>query len=507
MSNTPPAPEQDDAAQTEPQVEALETEETEEAEENNLPANEVAVEEIATLKKKVTITIAEEKVVAKRDEMFGELGDTAQIPGFRVGRAPRRLLEKRFGKDVSQDVRNSLVGESIGEAIEEADLKTLGEPDLKLDDIVLPEAGDLEFSFEVEVQPEFQVPSTEGMEVELVKLAVDDAKIDAQLDNIREGQARYEKTEGAAGEGDGVVAAAKITGEEIAFETPRVEVRVAPSVVEGIALPKIGDDLAGKKVGDVVTIKATVTDTHPNEDWRGKDVEVELTIHEVSQRVLPTLDDAWATEAGFDSVGDLRDHVGEQLSQRLEMDQQKNLRDQVCEKMLAAADFALPEDFLKRHTAQAVQRKAVELMQYGIPQEKIQELLAELQASAEEETRKNLRLSFILGKIAEEKDIDVDESEVNARIAQMAAQYRRRPERLRQELTADGSLEQVRVSLVEEKALDSILGDVKVTEVDAPAEEEKKPAAKKAAKKKTAKKAAKKTVKKAAKKPAKKTEE
>ena len=133
--------------------------------EDNLPKNTVEVEDAGTLKKKITVTVYRDKIDAKRDEMFGELGTSAQVPGFRIGRAPKRLLEKRFGKEVSQDVRNSLIGESVGEAIKETELKTLGEPDIKLDEIELPDTGDLSFSFEVEVAPEFDLPKLKGIPV------------------------------------------------------------------------------------------------------------------------------------------------------------------------------------------------------------------------------------------------------------------------------------------------------------------------------------------------------
>ena len=117
---------------------------------------DVSIQDVGTLKKKITVTIPRTDIDGKRDEMFGELSSSAQIPGFRVGHAPKKLIEKRFGKEIGQDVRNSLIGESIGDAIEQAELKTIGEPDINLDEIELPEEGDMQFDFEVEIEPESQ---------------------------------------------------------------------------------------------------------------------------------------------------------------------------------------------------------------------------------------------------------------------------------------------------------------------------------------------------------------
>jgi len=136
---------------------------------------QINVEDAGTLRKKVTVTVPADRIAAKQSELFGELSRTAQVPGFRIGRAPRRLIEKRFGKEVVQDVRNAIIGESLGRAIEKSELNTLGEPDLDLDKIQLPEAGDMTYDFQVEVKPEFDLPELEGIEVEKQTVEVDDA--------------------------------------------------------------------------------------------------------------------------------------------------------------------------------------------------------------------------------------------------------------------------------------------------------------------------------------------
>ncbi|HPS53183.1 MAG TPA: trigger factor [Phycisphaerae bacterium] len=464
---------------------------TEETQEEKTPIS-VVVEDSGTLKKKVTVTVPADRITAKRDELYGELNTSAVIPGFRVGHAPRRLLEKRFGKEVGTDVRNGLVGDSLGEAIEDAELKTLGEPELKIDDIVIPEQGDLEYSFEVEVEPEVEMPELDGIELKKETETVDEAKIDDYIENIRQGQARY--TEAAesepAQEGDSIVASAKITGDGIEFENPRVMLRVAPSYVEGIALPEAANDLLGKKTGDVVTIKTTVPESHAKEDWQNKEVSIELTVNKVSHRHVPELNEEFAKQMGFDSIAELKKYVGERLEANLESQTQQKLRQQVCDYLLEKTSFEMPEGLLKRQTAYTLQRQVINLMQMGVPQEKVLERKAEMESSAREEAHKSLRLSFILGKVAEKNKTEVNESEINSRVAQIAMQYGRRPERMRQELAADGSLGQVAQALLEEKVIDSILETAKIEEVAA-AKAEKKPAAKKAAKK-TAKKAEKK---------------
>ncbi len=464
----------------------------------SLPENRVDVEDAGTLKKKVTVTVPRERIDAKLDEVFGELHQSVQVPGFRVGHAPRRLLEKRFGNEVGEDVRNALVGESVGGAIEQAELKTLGEPDIDLDAIELPEEGDMSFSFEVEVAPEFELPELEGIPVEKPVMEVTDERIDEQLEQMRQSQASYEAAEAPAEKGDAVTVDAVISGEGVEeLKRDDLELRVAAGQVEGIPLLELPDKMEGKAAGDTVELTAKVPESHPNEDWQGKEVNIALTVKQVRKRSLPEVDDAFAQSIGFDTAGELRDYIASGMESRLQDEVQRHMRNQVCEYLLENTDFELPEGVAKRHSARVLQRRYVDLLYRGVPREQVDENMAQLQAEADKQAESDLKLSFILSKVAEQEGVEVDEAEINAHIAQMAASYGRRPERLRQELESEGNLEQVAVTIKEEKALDKLLDEAKVTEVS---EEElrkrqeesseqdqdtddKKPAGKKAAKK------------------------
>ncbi len=435
-------------------------------EQQDEPQLDVAVEDAGTLKKKVSVTVPRERIDAKMDEMFGELSTSAQVPGFRIGHAPRKLIEKRFGKEVSADVKNSLVGETLGQAIEKADLKTLGEPDINLEEIELPDDGNMEYSFDVEVQPEFELPELEGIEIQKPKIEITEERIDEGIDNVRENFATFEATEEPVEEGDVLNVDVKLSGEDI---TPQhredVTLRAAPGQVEGVPLVDLPKELAGKKIGDVIKITATGPESHPNEDWRGKELTIEITIKGVQRRALPEVNDEFAASCGFDSVDDMRQQVRQRMEANLESEVKQHMRQQVRQYLLDKTDFELPEGVVARHTQRVLQRRYVDLLYRGVPRERIDENLTQLQASASQEAQQDLKLTFILQKVADKQDIEVDESEVNSRIAQMASQYNRRPERLREELARDGTLDSVQSTLREEKALDKLLEKAQVKEV------------------------------------------
>ncbi|MCK4601909.1 MAG: trigger factor, partial [Phycisphaerae bacterium] len=421
------------------------------------PQNSVSVEDAGTLKKKLTVTVPRAKIDGKFDEMFGELGRTAQVPGFRIGRAPKRLIEKRFGKEVGEDVRNAIIGESIGDAIEKAELKTLGEPDIDLEKIELPEKGDMEFNFEVEVAPEFDLPELKGIKVTKQDLEADDERTGQYIEQLRLSKARFETTDQAAAEGDTVTARATISGEGLeTFERPGLTLRVAPGQVEGLPLVDLGGALAGKKAGQAASLKVKVPQAHPNEDWRDKELTVEIDISQVQHRVLPKVDEAFAASAGFESLAEMRQFIASRLEANLAMEAKRAQRNQVCQYLLDNTKLDVPEGAAARHSTRVLQRRYVELLQMGHPREKIDENLTELQAAASQQAQRELKLQFILGKIAEADGIEVNDDEVNARVATMAQSYNRRPEQLRQELAGDGSLAALEVSIREEKALDKL---------------------------------------------------
>lgn len=473
--------------------------------ETTTPAeNNVSVEDAGTLKKKVTVTVPASSIQAKRDEMYGELSESAQIPGFRIGHAPRRLLEKRFGKEVATDVRNAVIGDSLGQSMEQAKLQPIGEPDIDLEGIELPEDGDLEYSFEIEVAPEFDLPETKGIKVDKVTNEVTDEGIEKYLEELREMRAKHEPTEDPAGDHDVVSAKTKVTVEGCEpVEKDSIMLRVAPGNVEGLPLVDLGKELTGKKADDVVEMKVTVDESHANEDWQGKEATVEITVLNVRKRILPEISEDFAKDMGFESLDAVKDFVRERMQARVEDENKRNMRQQVSQYLLDNTKFDLPEGVAARHTVDVLQRRYVELLRMGMPREKVDENLTQLQADAKEQADRELRLQFILSKVADDLNIEITDADVNSVIAQMAGQYGRRPERLRQELAADGSLEKVQMSMRDDAALDKLLEEAEVTEISAEEAEKK---AEKAAPKPKAKKAAKKTAKKSAKKAEEKTE-
>ncbi len=480
-------PKDADAPEETPETVEETPETVEETPGDGLPANTVTIEDSGEAKKKVTIEVDRKRIQAKFDEIFGELRTSAQVPGFRVGHAPRRLMEKRFGKEASSDVRNGLISESLAAAIEEKELNILGEPDIKLDEIELPEEGNFVFDVVVEVVPEFSIPDYKAIPVTEPPTEATPERTAEATKRILANRGSMSPTDEPAETQDLVVVDVKVTGEGIDETRENAEYRVGPAAIEGVPLETLGDELTGKTVGDTVSLEATAPDTHPNEDWQGKAVTVELTVKEVKRLEIPELTDELAAEFGLENAEQFNELVKQNLETQMQEEKHRSMREQVRKYLLDNTELELPEGATARHTANLLRRRYIELMQMGVPRDSIDQNLEMLETQAGERAKTELKLSFILSEVAEAEEVAVDEGEVNSRIAQMAASYGRRPERLRSEMESQGTLDEVETTIREQKAIDKLLETAIITPAaDAPAksadEDTKKPK-KKAAKK------------------------
>ena len=435
--------------------------------EDGLPKNSVAVEDVGTLRKKVTVEVPRERIDAKFNELFGELLQTAMVPGFRRGRAPRRLIEKRFGKEVAEDVRNSLVGEAVGAALEEVDFRPIGEPEIDLEQIELPEDGPLVFAFHVEAAPEFELPDYKGIEVRRPVVEVTDEMVDRMASGSREQFGKLRPVEGPIEAGDVIVADVTVTGEGIEQHLGGREFAVAPLEVAGIPLEDLPAALSGKRRGQECTVKTTVPSAHPTEEWRNKQVDVTFAIQEVKRMELPELDDDYARSVGFADLDDLRRALRERLRQEVTEEQVRVMADQVRRFLLDNTDLEIPEGMGKRMAARLLQRRIVLLMLNGVPRDEIERNIEGIEEEAAKDAINELKLAFIMAKLAEAEGIEVTDDEVNAHIAELARRHRRRPERLRQDLEADGTLGELTVAIRERKAIDRVLESARIVDVAA----------------------------------------
>ncbi len=462
-------------------------ENTENTEQNEkLELEVVSIEDSGVLKKKIKIEIPESQIKEKLDENYKELMREAQIPGFRVGHAPRKLIEKRFGKDVREQVKQMLIGQAINQVIEDKDIKTLGDPDIKLDEIELPETGSLQFEFEVEVEPEFELPKLEGIELTEEDVTITEEDINKEIEKLQWNYANLEEMpEGTAAEqGDHLLVDYVLEIDDLApviEKDASIAVRDIP--IAGITFDNLEKELTGVKVGDTKELTATVSDEHSNEDWRGKKAKIKITVKKISRWIKPEFNDELVKRIGFESVDEYKEAVKTQLEANKGQQIRADLEEQVKKYLLENTNIDLPEGVTDRYTDYVLRRRVIEFQRMGIPPALIEQKLDDIKKRAKEEAIDELKLTFIIGKIAKQYEIQADDAEINGVIASIASRSGRRPERVRTEMMRDGSYSSVVESIVERKVIEKLIDQAKIEKKEAKKEKKDTKKAKKTSKK------------------------
>lgn len=430
----------------------------------------IKVEDAGPGTKKVSVEIPRDRIASELEKQFKELRQQAAIPGFRVGHAPQKLIEKRFSHDVNEQVRSSLIRESYGQAVEKNNLQVIGEPEFENPEAIkLPEGdGPLSYSFTVEVQPDFALPGLEHLTIKKPTIQIKDENVDQAMQNLREQQGALVPIEDRGVENRDYLTAdvhVKVDGNVVGHQHD-AQIVARPGRIAGLQVDDLDKQLEGMKPGETRTITVHAPDDHPNEQLRGKDLQIEIALKDIKKLELAEVSPEFLADLGFDNEQELRDALREQMEEKINSDVQQAMREQVNQYLLANTQLELPAKLSDKQADRVISRRAVDLMMRGIPREQVEANIERLRGGAKEEAARELKLFFILQKLATEHNVDVDEAELNGRIAMLAAQQDRRPEKLKQDMAKDGSLANMYIQMREQKAVDQVLEKAKIEEVD-----------------------------------------
>ena len=441
--------------------------------------NTVTIEQSGPCRKKVIIEIPREKITKATDEQYETFSKEALVPGFRKGRAPRRLLEKRFGKDVGEQIKLKLLSDASDAAVKESKLDTLREPEINYEKIDLPAEGPLKFDFEVEVRPEFELPALEGIPVEKTKAEVTAGHIDREIEMLRKYAGVWTPKESGKVEAEDQVVAdvlLNIEGQEQKLENAEIQVRPNGFIAD-VPVEKLDEILVGAKSGDVKTVEITVPKTFFKEDLRGKKVEIRITVKDIKWLKPAELNQDFITKCGVSSEDELRKMLGERLKTRLESQAKTDMAEQIYKYLLDNTKLDLPMDVVADQTVAVLRRQYVNLLMQGLPREQLDQHIDQLKASSEQQAQQQLKIFFIMDKIADKFGIKTTDEEINGHIAQLAIQRKVRPERMKEDMQRDGSIDQFTLQVKEQKCVTKLLESAKITEVEPKPEKPHKHAA------------------------------
>jgi trigger factor len=429
------------------------------AEEKARLALDVKIDSPSACERHVTVSIAKEDVDRYVKEAFNELMPKAELPGFRPGRAPRKLVESRFKEHVGDQVKGKLLMDSLSQLSDEQKFTAISEPDFDMASVQLPDDGPMVFEFDIEVRPEFDLPQWKGLTLDRPSHEYSEQEVDQRLAQLLSRYGQLEQHEGPIEAGHFVTLTFRaLDGERQLSQLTEETVQVKPTLsFVDAKLEGFDKLLIGKQVGETVTTKLKISPDSEAEALRGKEIELAMEIVNVEHRKLPDLTREFLDRiGGFEDESELKSEVRKEMNRQLKYFQQKRVREQITSQLTVTATWDLPHSLLKRQARRELERAVMELQRNGFTNEQIRAYANELQQNAMASTATALKEHFILERIAEDEKVEAEPDDYDQEIDLLADQADESPRRVRARLEKKGLMDTLRNQIIERKVIEKI---------------------------------------------------
>lgn len=443
----------------------------------------ITVERLPECKARLSAEIPAETVAETRREIVSVYARQAKVPGFRPGKIPAAVIEKRFAESIEGELKDRLARSAYVEARSQKSLAILGIAQVERDQI----DGDGTYRLDVEVvtEPEVEVPEYKGIAVEIPKLEVSEESVEGYLENTRKQQAVPVDVKRPAVRGDLVVVrySGSLEGAPLAEALEGEAGPLAAGEEHWVELPEEGEEsrhfipgladaLLEMSAGDSKTFEAAFAEDFPVAAVAGKTVSYEVAVTQVKERDLPALDDAFAERLGVSSLEELKTRVRGQFEAQRERMRTQIIDNQILGKLSQDASFDLPQHIVFGETQRQVNQMVSRGYEQGMTEEDIAKNQEDLIRSAEEQARNNVKVMFLLDQIAGKEGITVSDDELSRHIAMMAYREGRPVKKVARELRDRDAIGELRHDIRVSKTIAFLRDQAVVTEVDPPAEGE-----------------------------------
>lgn len=389
------------------------------------------VEQLSPTRVKITVEVPFTDLKPSMDKAYAEIAKTVNIPGFRRGKVPAVVIDQRFGRGmIIQEAFNDSWMRFYGAAVMENSLAPLAQPDVEVTKL---EDGDrIEFTAEVDVRPAFDLPDFATLEVSVDALAVPDAQVDEQIDVLRHRFGSREAVERAAADGDVLTInlVASKDGETLPDATAE---DLEYTVGSGEMLDGLDDAVTGLSAGE----SATFTSTLVGGPLKDEEAEIEVTVTKVQAEELPAADDEFAQLASeFDTLAELRTSISDRLTAMARLEQAGLARDAVLEELIGRLEIEVPENILASELEARTTQITTQLAQAQLS---LEQYLAEAEegqteeefwADVEKRSTQALKAQMILDKVAEEREVGVDQNDLTQHIIRKAQSENTAPQQI-----------------------------------------------------------------------------
>lgn len=427
----------------------------------------VTVENLAPCKKLLRVELEAQQVDNAFEEMTKNYQRQAALPGFRPGKAPKAMVAKRYETDIQDEVKKKLIPDAYRQAVKEQKLDVVGYPDIE--EIQFARGQSLQFAATIETAPEFEMPDYKALPAKREKGEVSDEDVEKATNLLRERQTDFQTITRELKEGD--VAVVNFTGttdgKPITDTAPAArglteQKNFWVNVEKTSFIPGFADQLIGAKAGEKRTVNVDFPADFVTPQLQGKQGVYDVEVVEVKEKHLPELNEEFAKSFGAENLEKLREGIRTDLANELKYKQERSVRGQIVEGLLARVQCELPESVVVQETRNVVYNIVSENQKRGISKETIDQQKNEIFNSASATAKDRVKASFLFQKIAEKESIKVEQNEVLQRIQQLAANYQMPPEKFVKELQKRNGIPEIYEQLQTEKVIDFLVQNAKI---------------------------------------------
>jgi trigger factor len=428
----------------------------------------VTVEELSPSRRALNVEVAPEQVAATMEATLKELSRKIHVPGFRKGKVPPEIIQRRFQSDIQEEVLRELIPDSYRQALTQVELTPVSQP--RVEDVHFHAGEPLRYRAIVEVKPPVAMKDYRGIPLERKAVEVTDQEVDRALEFLREDAAEYAPMEGWPAMRDDLIVLdheGSIHGKPFKGGSGK---NLTLLLGRGGYLPGFEEQVVGLQKGDSKQFRLTFPPDSPRKDLAGRSAEFRVTIKEVKKRRVPELNDEFARTVGdVESVAALRDKLREQLKARKVREQEAELKRALLEKLAATHEVELPEALVEAEAATLLQEMLGTIRASGGRIQGLAENAEALSAKAFEMARRRVKESLLLDAVARQENLTVSDAEVEAEIEAMAAAYpamggTEGGAPVRRAMEDPGRRAGLQARLLERKALEFLYQEAKITE-------------------------------------------
>lgn len=402
--------------------------------------------------------------------------DKFEVDGFRKGKAPRSIIEKRYGENVfTEDAINDLINSGYPEAVKELDLEVIDHPAVDFSDFKKGEA--FTATVVVQVYPEVEIKDYKGVEIEKVSGETTQEDIDTEMENLRKRNARIVSVEREAADGDTVTIDYEGYIGDDKFEGGSAD-NYPLKLGSGSFIPGFEEQLVGVKAGEKKDVTVSFPDDYNAEDLAGKEAVFHCTVHEVKEEQLPELDDEFAKDVSeFDTLEELKADTADKLKKSNEAKTENQMKDAALEEVYKKNDFDIPDVMIEDEINQMIQEFDQQLRMQGMDIQKYFQYLGKTQQEFRNDIKddafRRVKMRMIIAAIAEIEKVEATNEEIDKEVELMAIQYNLEADKIK-EMLGEDNMTYLEKDIKMRKAVDVVFDSAKMVEKKADDKDEKK---------------------------------